>query len=185
MTPEGRDKLQRLSNIVSNSDPDRLSGRARSWLSYGLTEGPNFGSKVHTPPRTVACENQRRLRADEDICMGRGRTKAQPDLGFLSYRRRPSCVAVWAARKPAGWPGPRPPPTHGAIHMDSGFPQRGKKKRTRAPPPARTPTGRGELTSYVLHGTPDSKHATATLAPQLPCNFARGSGTGTKRACPL
>jgi len=39
----------RLSNIVSNSDPDRLSGRARSWLSYGLTEGPNFGSKVHTP----------------------------------------------------------------------------------------------------------------------------------------
>jgi hypothetical protein len=33
--PEGRDKLQRLSNIVSNSDLDRLSGRAASGLLPG------------------------------------------------------------------------------------------------------------------------------------------------------
>lgn len=80
---------QAVSSTVRNSEPGRLSGRVRSWVTHSPTEGPNFG----WPPRIVAWETQRRLRANKDICTGRGRRKVPSSFLY----------PVWAARTPAGW----------------------------------------------------------------------------------
>ena len=97
MTPVREEGREIAVRSVKNSDPDRLSGRARSWLGIvrpHRTQGPQYSR----PPRNVACENEWRLvRDNEDICTGRRRANR---LSLGQQICRPSCGwPCWAARK--------------------------------------------------------------------------------------